>query len=197
MRSVLLIAHLCSLAVAVPYALSSRSANSTQHNSTHHLRPGNLTASANSSTTITSSWWYPNVDHTSAAVRDYAPFLNSGGSPDYNYPVYMAVTGGNASAFIDALYSDGPNGDRDNGYLAAEPRTVYVGPGTYVFSETVYLDTDTVIIGDAINPPVFQAASGFNGDYLICGGEGGDTEMGGESHFSVSRIRVDIICLIC
>jgi hypothetical protein len=62
--------------------------------------------------------------------------------------------------------------------------------GTYTVSSTIFFDTDTVIIGDAANPPTIKAAAGFNGDYLIVGGQGdGDSHpcggSGGETHFSV------------
>lgn len=112
------------------------------------------------------------------------------GNADYTYPVYIAVASGDSQGFINALYSNGPNGQRDNMWLAGEPRVVYLAPGTYTLSSTVYLDTDTVIIGDANNPPTIKAASGFSGDYLICGGQGGNSGNGGESHFSVSMRNV-------
>ena len=62
--------------------------------------------------------------------------------------------------------------------------------GTYTVSSTIFFDTDTVIIGDAINPPTIKAAAGFSGNYLIVGGQGdGDNKpcggFGGETHFSV------------
>lgn len=104
----------------------------------------------------------------------------------YNYPVYIAVNSGDSQGFINALYSNGPRGDRDNMWLAGQPRVVYLAPGTYTLSSTVYIDTDTVIIGDAANPPIIKAASGFSGDYLLCGGQGGNSGNGGELHFSVS-----------
>ena len=135
-----------------------------------------------------SSWFLPNLDHTSGAVRGYVPDLTGPNAPDYTYPVYVAVNSGDSQGFINALYQDGPNGDRDNMWLAGQPRVVYLPPGTYTLSSTVYLDTDTVIIGDANNPPTIAAGSGFSGDYLLCGGQGGDNDSGngGESHFSVS-----------
>ena len=57
-------------------------------------------------------------------------------------------------------------------------------------SSTIFLDTDTIIIGDAANPPTIRAAAGFNGNYLMVGGQGdGDNHpcggSGGETHFSV------------
>lgn len=142
----------------------------------------NTTVKYNSQLTAqtTSSWWFPNLDHTSGTVRDYVPFLSTP-----NYPVYKSVSSGDSATFRNALYADGPNGDRDNLWLAGQPRVVYLAPGTYVLDSTIYLDTDTVIIGDAANPPTIQAAARFQGDYLICGGQGGDSALGGELHFSV------------
>lgn len=146
--------------------------------------PQTANATANESLYLTtqaaSTWWFPNLDHTSSAVRDYVPFLSTD-----DYPVYKSVSAGDAAGFRNALYSDGLNGDRHNLWLSGQPRVVYLAPGTYVLDSTIYLDTDTVIIGDATKPPTIQAAAGFQGDYLICGGEGGDTSLGGELHFSV------------
>lgn len=181
------LAPFLGIAVALPFTPDSLSSttglpwnstvsNSTMSNSTSH----NLNVTADAS--AASAWWYPNIDHSTGAVRDYVPNLGS----DYDYPVYIAVDSGDSQGFINALTSNGPNGARDNMWIAGEPRTIYLAPGTYSLSETMYLDTDTVIIGDAINPPTIQAASGFSGSYLIVGGQGDDQSGGGESHFSVS-----------
>lgn len=136
----------------------------------------------------TSNWFLPNLDHTSGAVRGYVPDLyGSNGQQDYTYPVYEAANAGDAQSFINSLYDNGPSGSRDNGWIAGEPRVVYLPPGTYTLSQTVYLDTDTVIIGDANNPPTIKAAANFNGPFMIGGGAGNDSPTrGGESHFSVS-----------
>ncbi|KAK5999156.1 Glucan endo-1,3-beta-glucosidase BGN13.1 [Cladobotryum mycophilum] len=138
-----------------------------------------------------SSWFLGNLDHTSDAVRGYVPNLtNSGGQANFTYPVYKTVNPGDSNAFVNALYSDGPSGgQRDNCWLAGQPRLIYLPPGTYTVSSTIFLDTDTVIIGDASNPPTIRAAAGFSGDYLIVGGQGdGDAHpcggSGGETHFS-------------
>lgn len=131
-----------------------------------------------------SSWFLANLDHTSDAVRGYVPDLG-----DDSYPVYKAVAAGDSQGFVNALTSDGPNGQRDNCWLSGQPRVVYLAPGTYSISSTVYLNTDTVIIGDASSPPVIQAAAGFDGPALIVGGKGGGQDTcggsGGELHFSV------------
>lgn len=57
-------------------------------------------------------------------------------------------------------------------------------------SSTLYFNTDTILIGDAKNPPTIRAAPGFNGDYLVVGGQGDDDARPcggyfGETHFSV------------
>ncbi|KAL7949776.1 glycoside hydrolase family 55 protein [Trichoderma barbatum] len=139
-----------------------------------------------------SSWFLPNIDHTTGNVRGYVPNLfGSNGQQNFNYPVYKTVNSGDAAGFVNAISSDGPTGgQRDNCYLAGEPRVIYLPPGTYTVSSTIFFDTDTVIIGDAANPPVIKAAAGFNGNYLIVGGQGdGDNRpcggSGGETHFSV------------
>ncbi|KAM3457413.1 hypothetical protein MY3296_001155 [Beauveria thailandica] len=132
-----------------------------------------------------SSWFLPNLDHTSAAVRGYVPNL-----PTYDYPVYKSVKSGDSQGLIDAITSDGPSGNRNNCWLAGQPRVIYLAPGTYTLSSTLYMYTDTVIIGDASDPPVIKASSGFNGDYLIVGGQGDGSDrpcggFGGETHFSI------------
>lgn len=74
--------------------------------------------------------------------------------------------------------------------------------GTYTVSSTIFFDTDTVIIGDANNPPTIRAAAGFNGNYLIVGGQGDGSShpcggSGGETHFSVmSKSRLCYITTV-
>ena len=47
-----------------------------------------------------SSWFLPNIDHTTGAVRGYVPDLvNSAGQPNYTYPVYKTVNSGDAQGF--------------------------------------------------------------------------------------------------
>lgn len=77
-----------------------------------------------------SSWFLPNIDHTTGAVRGYVPDLfSSNGAQDFNYPVYKTVNSGDANGFVSAITSDGPLGARDNCYLAGEPRVIYLPPG--------------------------------------------------------------------
>jgi hypothetical protein len=72
-------------------------------------------------------------------------------------------------------------------WLAGQPRTIFLAGGTYVLGATVTLLTDTVIIGDVTDPPIIQAAPGFQGEFLIVGGAPGYVTAGngGELHFSV------------
>jgi hypothetical protein len=130
-----------------------------------------------------STWWYANIDHTSAAVRDYVPNLGT----TYDYPVHFSVQAGNAVEFVSAITADGPQGQRDDMWLAGQPRTIYLPGGIYVLETTVTLLTDTVIIGDPTDPPILQAAPGFDGEFLIVGGAPGYVTAGngGELHFSV------------
>jgi hypothetical protein len=87
-----------------------------------------------------SSWFLPNIDHTTGAVRGFVPNLvNSAGQANFTYPVYKTVNSGDAQGFINAISSDGPSGgQRDNCWLAGQPRVIYLSPGKFlrhVFSE--------------------------------------------------------------
>lgn len=148
------------------------------------LPAGSLTSSVNSTETNvlaareSSSYWYANMDHTGNA-RGYVPNLDNN---DYTYPVYKAVASGDCGGIQDAIDSDGPNGDRDGGWIAGQPRTIYLPPGLYSCSSAIQFKTDTVLMGDPTNPPIIQAASGFNGDTLFIGKDA--KVSGGESSFS-------------
>lgn len=65
------------------------------------------------------SFWYANIDHTSAAVRGYAPDLDG----DHTYAVYKEVSpSGGGQAIQDAINS-GSNGARRHGmWFASQPR---------------------------------------------------------------------------
>lgn len=78
-----------------------------------------------------SSWFLPNLDHTSGPVRGYVPNLTgSNGQPNYDYAVYKSVNSGDSPGLINAITSGGPSGgNRDNCWLAGQPRVVYLAPG--------------------------------------------------------------------
>ena len=71
-----------------------------------------------SSRQTASTFWYSNIDHTSA-VRGYAPDLDS----DYSYQVYRAVAPGSGAAAIQAAIYSGSNGNARHGkWFASQPR---------------------------------------------------------------------------
>lgn len=75
-----------------------------------------------------SSWFLPNLDHTSGPVRGYVPNLyDANGKPVYSYPVYKSVS--DVKDLANAITSDGPKGQRDNCWLVGQPRVVYLAPG--------------------------------------------------------------------
>jgi hypothetical protein len=95
-----------------------------------------------------SSWFLPNLDHTTGAVRGFVPNLvNSAGQANFTYPVYKTVNSGDAQGFTNAISSDGPSGGaRDNCWLAGQPRVIYLSPGKFswhVFSESRHSDRAT------------------------------------------------------
>ncbi len=76
------------------------------------------TNGAVSSRQTASTFWYSNIDHTSA-VRGYAPDLDS----DYSYQVYRAVAPGSGAAAIQAAIYSGSNGNARHGkWFASQPR---------------------------------------------------------------------------
>jgi hypothetical protein len=66
----------------------------------------------------TTSFWYANIDHTSANVRGYAPDLDG----DYNYEVYKAVAPGDGAGIQAAITSSTNGTTRHGQWLASQPR---------------------------------------------------------------------------
>ncbi|OAQ64598.1 glycoside hydrolase family 55 protein [Pochonia chlamydosporia 170] len=118
------------------------------------------------------------MDHTGAA-RGYAPHVDNPGS----YPVFKTVNPGDGGAIQSAIDTAG-NGNRQNQWLASQPRVVYIPPGTYTISKTINMRTDTILMGDATNPPILKAAAGFNGQTLL-NGQDPSTGVSGEISFAV------------
>jgi hypothetical protein len=48
-------------------------------------------------------------------------------------------------------------------------QVVYLPSGTYTICKTINMRTDTILMGDATDPPVLKPAAGFDGDTLING----------------------------
>lgn len=125
------------------------------------------------------TWWYASQDHSLS-------------NDPYGYDVVQSVNAGDAQGLVASIANGNRPAFNSEGttYLANAPRVVYLPPGTYELSSTLYLYTDTVILGDASSPPTIKAAAGFNGDSLIVGGAGGSTGGHGELHFSVQLKNV-------
>ncbi|PTB72274.1 glycoside hydrolase family 55 protein [Trichoderma longibrachiatum ATCC 18648] len=157
MKSLAVVAALLGLATASPAAVR----NQTRVQA--HVE-------ASSSST---SFWYAAMDHT-GQYRGYAPHAPS---PD-SYNVFVAVNAGDGGSLQAAIDSAG-SGSRQNEWLASQPRVVYIPPGTYTLSNTLNMRTDTILMGDATNPPVIKAAAGFSGNYLV-NGQDPSTGVSGE-----------------
>ncbi|KAK3319669.1 family 55 glycoside hydrolase [Cercophora scortea] len=126
------------------------------------------------------SFWYSNFDHVSA-VRGYAPDLDG----DYNYAVYKAVAPGDGAGIQTAINSGTNGATRHTQWFASQPRVVYIPPGTYYISSSIKMNTDTILMGDATNPPIIKAAAGFTGDQVLLNGEDPATNGSGELSFAV------------
>lgn len=124
------------------------------------------------------SFWYAAMDHT-GQYKGYAPHAPSPSS----YNVFVSVNAGDAGSLQSAIDSAGSS-NRQNEWLASQPRVVYIPPGTYTLSQTLNMRTDTILMGDATNPPIIKAASGFSGNYLV-NGQDPSTGVSGELSFAV------------
>ncbi|KAM0233581.1 hypothetical protein ACHAP5_010342 [Fusarium lateritium] len=127
---------------------------------------------ANDNASVT-GYWYANVDH-SGDFRGKAPYV------DASYEVFKAVKAGDGAAIQDAIDSGG----RHAQWLASEPRAVYLASGIYEVGKTITLRTDTILMGDATNPPVIKAATGFVGNFLLNGTDP-SVEERGELSFAI------------
>lgn len=125
-----------------------------------------------------SGFWYAQMDH-SGASRGYAPYAENAAS----YSVFKAVKSGDSSSIQEAIDSAG-NGHRQKEWFASQPRVVYLPSGTYTICKTINMRTDTILMGDATDPPVLKPAAGFDGDTLINGQDPATGEKG-ELSFAV------------
>ncbi|KAH8904793.1 glycoside hydrolase family 55 protein [Coniochaeta sp. PMI_546] len=126
------------------------------------------------------SFWYANMDH-SGQYRGYAPDLD----PDFSYPVFMAATAGDGSSIQRAINAGTNGGTRHPEWLASQPRVVYIPPGTYTISQTIRMNTDTILMGDATNPPIIKASASWSGDATLVSGQDPATGVSGELSFAV------------
>ncbi|ORY61589.1 glycoside hydrolase family 55 protein [Pseudomassariella vexata] len=126
-------------------------------------------------------FWYADIDHA-GDYRGYAPDLDTNGS----YSVYKSVSpGASADDIQRAILDDIDGRDRNGQWLASQPRVVYIPPGTYVLNHTIYMNTDTILMGDATDPPIIKAAAGFSGDQILLSGQDPTTGISGELSFAV------------
>lgn len=49
-------------------------------------------------------------------------------------------------------------------------QVVYIPPGTYTVSQTIRMNTDTILMGDATNPPIIKASSSWSGEATLLNG---------------------------
>ncbi|EGO54821.1 hypothetical protein NEUTE1DRAFT_49160 [Neurospora tetrasperma FGSC 2508] len=138
-------------------------------------------------------FWYSSIDHSTPVVRGFAPDLDG----DVNYAVFKAVKSGDGASIQTAINS-GTNGAKRHGlWFASQPRVVYIPPGTYEISETIFMNTDTILMGDATDvrtmaspmqaePPVIKASSNFSGNQTLISGQDPATGISGELSFAVS-----------
>ncbi|KAI2616683.1 glycoside hydrolase family 55 protein [Hypomontagnella submonticulosa] len=126
------------------------------------------------------SFWYANMDHT-GQYRGYAPDLGN----DFTYPVFMAVNPNDGAGIQNAITDVGNGNKRHSQWLASQPRVVYIPPGTYEISQTIRMNTDTILMGDPTNPPIIKAAAGFSGDQTLISAQDPTTVEKGELSFAV------------
>ncbi|OTB07286.1 glycoside hydrolase family 55 protein [Hypoxylon sp. CI-4A] len=124
------------------------------------------------------SFWYANMDHT-GQYRGYAPDLGTD-----TYPVFKSVNPGDGAGIQSAINDAGDGSSRHGEWLASQPRVVYIPPGTYEVSETIKMNTDTILMGDATDPPIIKASASFSGDQLLSGQDPATGESG-ELSFAV------------
>ncbi|RGP71680.1 glycoside hydrolase family 55 [Fusarium longipes] len=117
-------------------------------------------------------YWYADMDHT-GDFRGKAPYVGD------SYEVFKTVAVGDGKAIQDAIDS----GDRHQQWLASEPRVVYLPSGTYEVENTIHLRTDTILMGNAVDPPIIKASPDFNGSTLV---DGMDSSVGGRGEISFS-----------
>jgi hypothetical protein len=129
--------------------------------------------------TAATNFWYANMPHT-GPYSGYAPCTDSPST----YSVYYAVAAGDGPGIQTAINNAGNGVNRHGQWLASQPRVVYIPPGTYTVSKTIQMNTDTILMGDATNPPTIKAAAGFSGNILLSG-QDPTTGVSGEISFAV------------
>ncbi|KAI5304728.1 hypothetical protein KEM56_006052 [Ascosphaera pollenicola] len=162
-------------------ALASVLLGAASANPVHHPHHNHAVAARDDS-----DYWYAKMDHTGTA-RGYAPYA---ADPVYNN-VFVSAKANDAQSVIDAINQ----GERQTKWLANDPRAVYVPPGTYEFDNNLWMRIDTILYGDAKNPPVFKPSGNFPKDHkFFIKGKDKAVGISGELSFStgLKNIIIDI-----
>ncbi|EAW11685.1 putative exo-beta-1,3-glucanase [Aspergillus clavatus NRRL 1] len=142
-----------------------------------------------------SKFWYETIAH-----NGQSSFLD--GTYKNNYRVFRNVvtdygadnTGTrDASAAIqnaiNAGASNGPARTSNSMGTTGQPAVVYLPAGTYLLEGSLQLYVGTVLVGDALNPPVLKASANFPHDHIIFGK---DPNQGGTVNFYIGFKNVII-----
>ncbi|EFY87950.1 beta-1,3-glucanase precursor [Metarhizium acridum CQMa 102] len=114
-----------------------------------------------------SAHWYSVMDHDGRA-KGFAPYVDH---PE-EYQVFVSAKENQAESIQEAI-DDAAGLNRNaaqerHGYwVSSMPRVVYVPPGNYTFKKTLVMNTDTILMGDARDPPVIRATPDFKEDVLL------------------------------
>ncbi|RAL17631.1 putative exo-beta-1,3-glucanase [Aspergillus homomorphus CBS 101889] len=161
-------------------------------NITHHQKRANCGGPTPDSP---SKFWYETIAHNGESS-----FLDS--SYKANYKVFRNVvtdygadnTGATdaSTAIQNAIKAGASNGpDRSSGSMGTtgQPAVVYLPAGTYRLDNSLQLYVGTVIVGDALNPPILKASANFPNDHIIYGK---DPKLGGTINFYIGFKNVII-----
>ncbi|KAA8645849.1 hypothetical protein EYZ11_010007 [Aspergillus tanneri] len=126
-----------------------------------------------SSSYSSSGYWYEEVEHNgqssflSSDYKDkYAVFRNvvtdfhadNTGQRDASLAIQKAIQAGSTNGPGRGSHAMGTTG---------QPAIVYLPAGTYLLQAGLQFYVGTVLVGDATNPPVLKAITGFSGDHII------------------------------
>ncbi|KAK0624181.1 beta-1,3-glucanase precursor [Immersiella caudata] len=121
------------------------------------------------------NFWYAKMDRSTRELRGYTPDIG-----DDNYPVYVEVFPGQGGQGIqDAISGKGSgNHARPGTWLVSQPRVVFLHSGVYNVNKTIFMNTDTILMGDATSVSLFAPESETNTTLLSTDNDalGGVTE---------------------
>ncbi|KID72855.1 beta-1,3-glucanase precursor, partial [Metarhizium brunneum ARSEF 3297] len=117
-----------------------------------------------------SAHWYSVMAHEGPS-SGFAPYVDH---PE-EYQVFLSAKANKSESIqvaIDSAAGLNHNAaqERHGYWVSSMPRVVYVPPGIYTFENPLVMNTDTILMGDARDPPVIRAAPNFAHDVLLNGG---------------------------